>query len=140
MTNSGHEDCPIVLTKTDHYQDWFGGEIHGSFFKPRFLRVNSRIGSCLLCCDQSSLLTRQVKRARRLRMSCFTQRAPFSSVERQLPFIAFRGRKGLVASLGNRMSIESKEQWRLWRSFLNHRTPHFSRFRRGSSLNAVILR
>jgi hypothetical protein len=42
--------------------------------------------------------------------------------------------------LGNWMSIESKEQWRLWRSFLNHRTRHFSRFRRASSLNAVILR
>ena len=31
-------------------------------------------------------------------------------------------------SLGNRMSIESKEQWRLWRSFLNHRTRHFHGF------------
>ena len=40
--------------------------------------------------------------------------------------------------LGNWMSIESND--RLWRSFLNHRASHFSRFRRGSSLNAVILR
>ena len=38
-----------------------------------------------------------------------------------------------ASSLGNRMSIESKEQWRLWRSFLNHRTRHFSGFRRASS-------
>jgi hypothetical protein len=43
-----------------------------------------------------------------------------------------------LASLGNWLSIESKEQWRLGRSFLNLKAHHFSRFRRASSLNAVI--
>jgi hypothetical protein len=33
-----------------------------------------------------------------------------------------------TSSLGNWMSIESKEQWRLWRSFLNHRTLIFHGF------------
>ena len=45
-----------------------------------------------------------------------------------------------TSSLGNWMSIESKQQSRLWHRLLNHRNRHFSRFRRASSLNAVILR
>jgi len=51
-----------------------------------------------------------------------------SRVERRLSFIAFRGLKGPLASLGNWASIENKQQWRLLRPFLNTSTRPVSRF------------